>query len=38
VAAYADVLRVAGYLDAALPAWIAQGCGVPVLLRDRPRV
>jgi hypothetical protein len=34
---YADVLLVAGYLDAGLPAWIAQDCRVPALLRVRPR-
>jgi hypothetical protein len=37
-AAYADVLLVAGYLDVALPAWIAQGRGIPTLLDARPRV
>jgi hypothetical protein len=35
-ARYADVLLVAGFLDAGLPAWIARGCRVPVLLRARP--
>jgi hypothetical protein len=36
-ARYADVLLVAGYLDADLPAWIARDCRVPVFLRARPR-
>jgi hypothetical protein len=36
-ARYADVLLVAGYLDADLPAWIARSCAVPALLRARPR-
>jgi hypothetical protein len=36
-ARYADVLLVAGYLDADLPAWIARSCRVPALLRTRPR-
>lgn len=36
-ARYADVLLVAGYLDADLPAWIARDCRVPALLRARPR-
>lgn len=36
-ARYADVLLVAGYLDADLPAWIARSCTVPALLRARPR-
>jgi hypothetical protein len=35
-ASYADVLLVARYLDADLPAWIARDCRVPVLLRARP--
>jgi hypothetical protein len=35
-ARYADVLLVAGHLDADLPAWIARDCRVPVLLRARP--
>ncbi len=35
-ARYADVLLVAGYLDADLPAWIARDCRVPALLRARP--
>ncbi|MBS1868255.1 MAG: Abi family protein [Actinobacteria bacterium] len=35
-ARYADVLLVAGYLDADLPAWIAHDCRVPALLRERP--
>lgn len=35
-ARYADVLLVAGYLDADLPAWIARACKVPALLRARP--
>lgn len=35
-ARYADVLLVAGYLDADLPAWIARSCAVPALLRARP--
>jgi hypothetical protein len=37
VAGYADVLRVAEYLDAGLPAWIARSCSLPGLLRTRPR-
>lgn len=36
-ARYADVLLVAGYLDADLPGWIARSCTVPELLRARPR-
>lgn len=35
-ARYADVLLVAGYLDAGLPAWIARSCAVPALVRVRP--
>lgn len=36
-ARYADVLLVAAYIDAALPAWIARNCRVPALLRARTR-
>lgn len=36
-ARYADVLLVAGFLDADLPGWIARSCAVPALLRARPR-
>jgi hypothetical protein len=36
VARYDDLLRVAGYLDPGLPAWIADGCAVPGVLRARP--
>jgi hypothetical protein len=35
-ACHADVLLVAGYLDADLPAWISRDCRVPALLRARP--
>ncbi|HKG39137.1 MAG TPA: hypothetical protein VKB25_09135 [Conexibacter sp.] len=35
-ARYSDVLLVAGYLDADLPAWIARSCAVPATLRARP--
>lgn len=35
-ARHADLLLVAGYLDADLPAWIAHGCTVPALVRGRP--
>ncbi|MFL5818760.1 MAG: hypothetical protein ACJ76L_14330 [Conexibacter sp.] len=35
-ARHADVLLVAGYLDADLPAWIMRSCTVPALLRARP--
>ncbi|HEX7291487.1 MAG TPA: hypothetical protein VF250_10210 [Conexibacter sp.] len=35
-ARYADVLLVASYLDADLPAWIVRDCRVPALLRARP--
>lgn len=37
-ARYADVLLVAGYLDADLPEWIARECRVPALLRARPGI
>lgn len=37
-ARYADVLLVAGYLDAGLPKWIAEACRVPALLRVQPRI
>lgn len=33
---YADLLLVAGYLDAHLPGWIGRSCTVPTLLRTRP--
>jgi len=33
---YADLLLVAGYLDADLPDWIGRSCTVPGLLRARP--
>jgi len=33
----ADVLLVAGFLEADLPAWIARDCRVRALLRARPR-
>ncbi len=33
---YADLLLVAGYVDAGLPAWIARACTVPAVLHARP--
>lgn len=37
-ARYADLLLVAGYLDAGMPTWIGEACGVPAVLSARPAV